>query len=118
MGKTLSGENWNLGLNFEFLRGILKSWIVLVAMVSGVWVYGCKSVFATEGVVNAGYGVIGQSISLLRNAWPKTLQVLFKEQGLILAVLWVSLRFSLWLRLLSPLFGLGRYWISVHFVLS
>uniref|UniRef100_A0A2N9E456 CNNM transmembrane domain-containing protein n=1 Tax=Fagus sylvatica TaxID=28930 RepID=A0A2N9E456_FAGSY len=29
-----------------------------------------------EGVVNAGYGVIGQSILLLRNAWPKTLQVL------------------------------------------
>ena len=40
-----------------------------------------------EGVVNAGYGVIGQSILLLRNAWPKTLQVLqvFKDQGLILA---------------------------------
>ncbi|PON61877.1 hypothetical protein PanWU01x14_142950 [Parasponia andersonii] len=40
------------------------------------------------GVVNAGYGVIGQSILLLRNAWPKTLQVLqvFKEQGSILAV--------------------------------
>jgi hypothetical protein len=42
-----------------------------------------------EGVVNAGYGVIGQSILLLRNAWPKTLQVLqvFKDQGLILAAL-------------------------------
>ncbi|EXB67418.1 DUF21 domain-containing protein [Morus notabilis] len=89
MGKTLSGENGNLGLNFEFLRGILKSGIVLVAMVCGVLVYGCKRAFATEGVVNAGYGVIGQSILLLRNAWPKTLQVLqvFKEQGLILAVL-------------------------------
>ena len=42
-----------------------------------------------EGVVNAGYGVIGQSILLLRNAWPKMLQVLqvFKDQGLILAAL-------------------------------
>ena len=89
MDITLSGENWNLGLNFEFLRGILKSGIVLVAMVCGVLVYGCKRAFATEGVVNAGYGVIGQSILLLRNAWPKTLQVLqvLKEQGLILAVL-------------------------------
>lgn len=39
--------------------------------------------------MNAGYGVIGQSILLLRNAWPKTLQVLqvFKEQGIVLAVL-------------------------------
>ncbi|EXB87676.1 hypothetical protein L484_006420 [Morus notabilis] len=47
MGKTLSGENGNLGLNFEFLRGILKSGIVLVAMVCGVLVYGCKRAFAT-----------------------------------------------------------------------
>lgn len=45
---------------------------------------------AAEGVVNAGYGVIGQSILLLlRNVWPKTLQVLqvFKEHGLVLALL-------------------------------
>ncbi|PON94095.1 Gliding motility-associated protein GldE [Trema orientale] len=85
-GESSSGEN---GLNFEFFREILKRGIVLVAMVSGVLVYSCRKAFATEGVVNAGYGVIGQSILLLRNAWPKTLQVLqvFKEQGLILAVL-------------------------------
>lgn len=41
-------------------------------------------------MVNAGYGVIGQSILLLlRNVWPKTLQVLqvFKEHGLVLALL-------------------------------
>ncbi|KAB1199136.1 hypothetical protein CJ030_MR0G027304 [Morella rubra] len=58
-------------------------------MVCGVLVFGCRRVFAMEGVTNAGYGVIGQSILLLRNAWPKTLQVLrvFKEQGLILAAL-------------------------------
>ncbi|PON43276.1 Gliding motility-associated protein GldE [Parasponia andersonii] len=85
-GESSSAEN---GLNFEFFREILKRGIVLVAMVSGVLVYSCRKAFATEGVVNAGYGVIGQSILLLRNAWPKTLQVLqvFKEQGLILAVL-------------------------------
>ncbi|GMY31016.1 DUF21 domain-containing protein At1g55930, chloroplastic-like [Fagus crenata] len=58
-------------------------------MVCGVLVFGCRRVFAMEGVVNAGYGVIGQSILLLRNASPKTLQVLqvFKDQGLILAAL-------------------------------
>ena len=49
----------------------------------GFWFLGVR-VFAMEGAVNAGYGVIGQSILLLRNAW--VLQV-FKEQSLILAVL-------------------------------
>ena len=89
-GESSTGENGApLSLNFEFFREILKRGIVLVAMVSGFLVYSCRKAFATEGVVNAGYGVIGQSILLLRNAWPKTLQVLqvFKEQGLILAVL-------------------------------
>ncbi|GMN62122.1 hypothetical protein TIFTF001_031206 [Ficus carica] len=96
-GETLSGENGNSvsgsgsgsGSSFELFRGILKRGVVLVAMVCGVLVYGCKRAFAVEGVVNAGYGVIGQSILLLRNAWPKTLQVLqvFKEQGIVLAVL-------------------------------
>ena len=42
----------------------------------GVLVFGFKRLFAMEGAVNAGYGVIGQSILLLWNAWPKTLQVL------------------------------------------
>ena len=31
----------------------------------GVWI-GCRRVSAVEGVVNVGYGVIGQSILLLR----------------------------------------------------
>ena len=76
-------------MNLKFVRELVKRGIVLAAMVCGVLVFGCRRVFAMEGVVNAGYGVIGQSILLLRNAWPKTLQVLqvFKDQGLILAAL-------------------------------
>nr|POF21313.1 cytochrome c oxidase assembly protein cox15 [Quercus suber] len=58
----------------------------------------CNRVFAMEGAVNAGYGVIGQSILLLRNAW--VLQV-FKEQSLILAVL-------LGLSAFFSMAGLGR----------
>ncbi|ONI13654.1 hypothetical protein PRUPE_4G235000 [Prunus persica] len=77
------------GSKFDFVKELVKCGIVLAAMVCGVLIYGCRRAFAVEGVVNAGYGVIGQSILLLRNAWPKTLQVLqlFKEQGLILALL-------------------------------
>ncbi|XP_061375637.1 putative DUF21 domain-containing protein At3g13070, chloroplastic [Gastrolobium bilobum] len=80
---AVSSTNWN------FIQELLKRGIILVATVCGILVFGCPRVFAVEGVVNAGYGVIGQSILLLRNAWPKVLQVLqiFKEQGLILALL-------------------------------
>nr|XP_048335167.1 putative DUF21 domain-containing protein At3g13070, chloroplastic isoform X1 [Ziziphus jujuba var. spinosa] len=58
-------------------------------MVCGDLKYDSKRPFAVEGVVNAAYDVIGQSILLLRNAWPKTLQVLwvFRNEGLILAAL-------------------------------
>ncbi|GMY31022.1 DUF21 domain-containing protein At1g55930, chloroplastic-like [Fagus crenata] len=87
--ESLGDENAVSGVNLKFLRELVKRGIVLAAMVCGVLVFGCRRVFAMEGVVNAGYGVIGQSILLLRNAWPKTLQVLqvFKDQGLILAAL-------------------------------
>ncbi|XP_023894299.1 DUF21 domain-containing protein At1g55930, chloroplastic [Quercus suber] len=87
--ESLSDENAVSGVNLEFVRELIKRGIVLAAMVCGVLVFGCKRVFAMEGAADAGYGVIGQSILLLRNAWPKTLQVLqvFKEQGLILAAL-------------------------------
>ncbi|KAK8501720.1 hypothetical protein V6N13_009703 [Hibiscus sabdariffa] len=71
---------------------------ILVALVCGVLFFGCKRVFAVEGVVNAGYGVIGQCILLLRNAWPKVSMILkvFKEQGLILtALLSLSAFFSM-----------------------
>ncbi|GMY31027.1 DUF21 domain-containing protein At1g55930, chloroplastic-like [Fagus crenata] len=87
--ESSSDENAVSGVNLKFVRELVKRGIVLAAMVCGVLVFGCRRVFAMEGVVNAGYGVIGQSILLLRNAWPRTLQVLqvFKDQGLILAAL-------------------------------
>ncbi|KAG4122771.1 hypothetical protein ERO13_D11G287600v2 [Gossypium hirsutum] len=71
---------------------------ILVAMICGVLVFGCKRVFAVDGVANAGYGVIGQCILLLRNAWPKASMILkvFKEQGLVLtALLGLSAFFSM-----------------------
>ncbi|XP_065624521.1 DUF21 domain-containing protein At1g55930, chloroplastic [Quercus suber] len=82
--ESLSDENAVSGVNLEFVRELIKRGIVLAAMVFGVLVFGCKRVFAMEGAADAGYGVSGQSILLLRNAW--VLQV-FKEQSLILAVL-------------------------------
>lgn len=76
-------------VNLELIKVLLKRGVVFGAMVCGVLVFGCRRVLASEGVVNAGYGVIGQSILLLRTAWPKVSQLLrvFKEQGLILAAL-------------------------------
>ncbi|XP_059444808.1 DUF21 domain-containing protein At1g55930, chloroplastic-like [Corylus avellana] len=87
--ESLSDENAVYGVNLDFVRESVKRGIILAAIVCGVLVFGCKRVFAMEGLVNAGYGVIGRSMLSLRNAWPKTLQVLqvFKEQGLILAAL-------------------------------
>ncbi|GMH24376.1 hypothetical protein Nepgr_026219 [Nepenthes gracilis] len=78
-----------LSANFQIVGVLIRRGMVLVALVSGIFVLECRRVMAREGVVNAGYGVIGQSILLLRNAWPKTLQVLrvFQEQGLVLAAL-------------------------------
>lgn len=75
--------------NFESMKVLLKNGMFLAAIVCGAFLFECRRVMAAEGVVNAGYGVIGQSILLLKSAWPKTLQVLmvFKEQGLILAAL-------------------------------
>ncbi|GMJ11549.1 hypothetical protein like AT1G55930 [Hibiscus trionum] len=62
---------------------------ILVAMVCGILIFVCKRVFSVEEVGNAGYGVIGKSILLLRNAWPKASMLLkvFKEQGVVLTVL-------------------------------
>ncbi|KAJ9153888.1 hypothetical protein P3X46_027276 [Hevea brasiliensis] len=77
-------------VNADLVNKILvKRGLVLGAMVCGVLVFGCKRLFAVERVLNAGYGVIGQSILLWRNAWPKLSLLLkvFKEQSLVLAVL-------------------------------
>nr|XP_008364156.2 DUF21 domain-containing protein At1g55930, chloroplastic-like isoform X1 [Malus domestica] len=86
---SVGGTNAVSGSKFDFVKELVKCGVVLAAVVCGVLIYGCRRAFAVEGVINAGYGVIGQSILLLRNAWPKTLLVLqvFKEQGLILAAL-------------------------------
>ncbi|KAB2606081.1 DUF21 domain-containing protein [Pyrus ussuriensis x Pyrus communis] len=87
--ESVGGTNAVSGSKFDFVKELVKCGVVLAAVVGGVLIYGCRRAFAVEGVVNAGYGVVGQIILLLRNAWPKTLQVLqvFKEQGLILAAL-------------------------------
>ncbi|KAI3419860.1 uncharacterized protein J3R85_012966, partial [Psidium guajava] len=77
------------GNNPAAIEVVMRRGVVLVAMICGVLFLGARRVFAVESAVNAGYGVIGQSILLLRNAWPKVSQVLrvFKEQGLVLALL-------------------------------
>ncbi|XP_021905824.1 putative DUF21 domain-containing protein At3g13070, chloroplastic [Carica papaya] len=81
--------NEDVGKKVKSVDVLLKTGAVLGAMICGLLVFGCTRVFAVEGTVNAGYGVFGQSILLLRNAWPKVSQVLqiFKEQGLVLAAL-------------------------------
>ncbi|KAK9155342.1 hypothetical protein Sjap_002822 [Stephania japonica] len=74
----------------EFLSGLAKRGLILAAMVCGVLVVGCRRVLANEGVVNSGYGVLGQSgLVAIRGAWPKMVQVLgvVREQGLVLAAL-------------------------------
>ncbi|XP_031744542.1 putative DUF21 domain-containing protein At3g13070, chloroplastic isoform X3 [Cucumis sativus] len=76
-------------LNRDFVREIAKRGILFTAIVYGVLVVGCKNVLATEGVVSLSKDIAGQGILAFRNAWPKALLVLkiFKEQGLILALL-------------------------------
>ncbi|KAJ4981717.1 hypothetical protein NE237_032554 [Protea cynaroides] len=73
----------------DLLEVLFRRGSVFCAMFCGIFVLGCQRVLATEGVVNAGYSVLGQSRQLMRSAWPKVFQVLcvFKEQGLILAAL-------------------------------
>ncbi|XP_022975133.1 putative DUF21 domain-containing protein At3g13070, chloroplastic isoform X2 [Cucurbita maxima] len=86
-------ESWNslivLQPNQDYVREIAKRLIVFTAIVYGVFVVGCKNVLATEGVVSFGKDIVGQGISTFSDAWPKALLVLkiFKEQGLILALL-------------------------------
>lgn len=84
-----SQQRFDSGEELETMKVLLKRGIVLGAVVCGVFLYGCQRVLASAGVVDAGYGVFGQSILLLKNAWPKASQVLrvLREQGLILAAL-------------------------------
>lgn len=75
--------------NLEVVKVLSGCGAVLAAIICGVVVFKYRRVMAAEGLVDVGYGIIGQSMLLLRNAWPKTLQVLrvLKEQGLVLALL-------------------------------
>ncbi|EFH68123.1 hypothetical protein ARALYDRAFT_474663 [Arabidopsis lyrata subsp. lyrata] len=70
----------------DSIRILLKRGIVLGAVVCGVLLYGCGKVLASTNVVDVAFS---KSVLLLKNAWPKTSQVLkvLREQGLILAVL-------------------------------
>ncbi|KAK7276923.1 hypothetical protein RIF29_18072 [Crotalaria pallida] len=86
---SLSGTSSVSKVNLNFIHGLLNRGIILAATVCGVLVFGCRRVLAVEGVLNGGYGVIDQSMLLLRSTWPKVLPVLrmFKEHGLVLALL-------------------------------
>ncbi|KAK9132965.1 hypothetical protein Scep_012493 [Stephania cephalantha] len=89
-GEAEMGEGEVAGdRKIEFLRGLVKRGLILAAIVCGVLVVGCRRVLANEGVVNSGYGVLGQSGLAIRGAWPKLVQVLgvVREQGLVLAAL-------------------------------
>lgn len=76
-------------LKIPFVHFLLKKGLILIGVICGVFVIGCRRVFAVEGVLSGGYGVLEQGLVLLRSYWPTVLLVLrmFKEQGLILAAL-------------------------------
>ncbi|XP_010552379.1 PREDICTED: putative DUF21 domain-containing protein At3g13070, chloroplastic [Tarenaya hassleriana] len=84
-----SQQRFDPSEELEEKKVILKRGILLGVVVWGVFLFGCQRVLASSGVVDAGYGVFGQRILLLKNAWPKASQVLrvLREQGLILAAL-------------------------------
>ncbi|XP_019456344.1 PREDICTED: DUF21 domain-containing protein At1g55930, chloroplastic-like isoform X1 [Lupinus angustifolius] len=86
---SLNGTNSVSKVNFNFIQQLLNRGFILAATVCGILVFGCRRVLAVEGVVNAAYGVIDQSILLLKSTWPKLLPFLrmFKEHGLVLALL-------------------------------
>lgn len=78
------------GEELGFVDVLVRSGLVLAAMVCGVLILGCRDAVAVEGVLDAGWrGVFQSSGVALRNSWPKVLQLLkvFREQGLILAAL-------------------------------
>lgn len=81
-----SQQHPNSGEELDWIKILLKRGIVLGAVVFGVLLYGCRKALASTNVVDVAFG---QSVLLLKNAWPKTSQVLkvLREQGLILAAL-------------------------------
>ncbi|XP_019194425.1 PREDICTED: putative DUF21 domain-containing protein At3g13070, chloroplastic [Ipomoea nil] len=82
-------EDGVTSVNVGLVEVLLKRGLILVALVCGVFVFGCRRVLAIEEVVSARYGALDQTLVALRNFWPKVLPVLrvFKEQGLVLALL-------------------------------
>lgn len=92
---TFGGENGRSkaaegSVGLDALEVLLKRGFVVVAMLCGVLVVGCRNARAAETIMNAGGSfVLEKSGVALRSSWPKVLQVLviFKEQGLILAAL-------------------------------
>nr|KYP38850.1 UPF0053 protein Mb2387c family [Cajanus cajan] len=84
---SFSGNNDASIGNLNFILKLLKKRMgtILAATVFGVLLFGCPQALAVEGVV----AIVEHSKVFVRNAWPKVLPVLriFKEQGLVLAVL-------------------------------
>ncbi|KAF3620404.1 DUF21 domain-containing protein, chloroplastic [Capsicum annuum] len=82
-------DSYRSCLKVSFLHFLLKKGVILVGLICGVFVIGCRRVLAVEGVISGGYGVLEQGLVVLRSYWPTVLLVLrmFKEQGLILAAL-------------------------------
>lgn len=83
-----SEGNGGDGVKIGFLPKILGfRGVVLGAIMCGVMVVWCRKVIAVEGV--ASVEVWDRGMVVLRNSWPKFLQVLrvLKDQGLILAAL-------------------------------
>ncbi|CAI9088258.1 OLC1v1022539C1 [Oldenlandia corymbosa var. corymbosa] len=77
-------------VNLRLVEGLLRRGFVLVVMVCGIMVAGCRKGFAVEGFLNAGTNAALETGGVvLRSSWPKVLQVLmlFREQGLVLAAL-------------------------------
>ncbi|MQL88359.1 hypothetical protein Taro_020917 [Colocasia esculenta] len=63
--------------------------VLTSAAICVVLVTTCRRVLAQEGVSHASVSFLGGSAMVVRDVWPKILQVLcvFKEQGLVLAAL-------------------------------
>ncbi|CAN4102636.1 unnamed protein product [Withania somnifera] len=95
-------------LKIPFVHFLLKKGVIFVGLICGV-LLTVRKVFAVEGVLSGGYGVLEQGLVLLRSYWPTVLLVLrmFKEQGLVLAALLGLSAFFQWLRHLLLRFGRG-----------
>ncbi|CAH9107839.1 unnamed protein product [Cuscuta epithymum] len=76
-------------VNVRFVDVLAKRGLIMVALIGGAFVFGCRRVFALENAVSAGYGALQQTLVALKSSWPTILLVLkvLKEQGLVLALL-------------------------------